>query len=140
MARKPESDFIGRVHKHLPSEVYRMKLSAMFNNGIPDCYYEGRYRSLWVEYKYLDKLPVRGDTKVDLKLSALQLQWIGRCNENGSTCLVILGHKSDGWIFYGVGRKGWVPKIVAQQLGTDNRVIERLSVQEIAWQIKRLIH
>ena len=113
-----------------------MKLSAMFNNGIPDCYYEGNQGNLWAEYKYIEKLPARPTTKIDLHLSPMQLKWIGRCNRNNHTCMVILGHKSDGWIIHNVvdGPR----ELTAANLGRadwDLGLTNKLTVKQIAEKI-----
>jgi len=64
---------------------------AVFNNGIPDCYYSGSGGDIWLEMKWLSKVPKRKSTALNINLSELQKKWlIGRHNE-GRNVGVILG-------------------------------------------------
>ena len=74
MAIKPENQFISGVHKHLPLDVYHMKTNNPYIAGIPDCYYSGPGGDLWIEYKFIPKLPTR--VPIVVNLSALQLHWL----------------------------------------------------------------
>lgn len=97
MAVKPESTFIAGVHKHLPAAVYRMKTNNPYVAGIPDCYYSGIGGDLWVEYKFVPKIPKNGTVKI--ALSALQRRWIeGRATE-GRNVAVIVGSPEGAMIF-----------------------------------------
>ena len=89
MATKPESTFIAGVHKHLPAAVYRMKTNNPYVAGIPDCYYSGIGGDLWIEYKYIAKLPARVPVKI--KLSALQRRWLEGRHGEGRNVAVIVG-------------------------------------------------
>lgn len=98
MAVKPENTFIGKIHKRLPASVYRMKTNNPYVAGIPDCYYSGIGADLWVEYKYVGKIPKNGMVKI--ALSALQRHWIvGRISE-GRNVAVIVGSPEGAMIFY----------------------------------------
>ena len=98
LARKPESQFIGGVHKYLVRSVYRMKNHNAYVGGIPDCWYSASGRDLWVEYKYIPvkrpRLPVIPD------LSELQIRWIRDRKEEGRNIWVIVGCKAGGVIYY----------------------------------------
>jgi hypothetical protein len=76
MALKPESKFLQKINKQVTG--YKVKLNVQFNNGIPDCYYSGNVGDLWVEYKWVPKLPVRDSTEVKIDLSPAQLLWLHR--------------------------------------------------------------
>ena len=57
--------------------------------GTPDVWYSGNKGDLWVEYKWLPKLPKLIRTR-DL-LSPLQLMWIEARHDEGRTVWVIVG-------------------------------------------------
>lgn len=91
---KPENRYIARVHKKLHESVYTEKMANPFRGGTPDVYYEGDQNDLWVEYKYLESLPLtftptnpNGKTKV----TPLQAKWLRRAYGNGRNVCVILG-------------------------------------------------
>ena len=93
---KPENQFIAGVHKYLNPLVYRMKTNNPYVAGIPDCYYSGSAADLWVEYKFVPKVPVRADIAVTC--SPLQIAWLeGRAKE-GRTVAVIIGCPDGGVI------------------------------------------
>lgn len=95
---KPESTFIGGVHKHLPRSLYRIKNNNLYNSGQPDCWYSGNKSDLWVEYKFV-VVPKRGDTSVALTLSELQRHWLLARHSEGRNVGVIVGCKSGGvWL------------------------------------------
>lgn len=98
MARKPESNFIARVHRQLPESIYREKTHNIYRGGTPDVYYEGNSGILWAEYKWYDSVPPKIEL-IDKKLSRLQLQWLDRCHKNGTNCVVIVGCKEGGVIY-----------------------------------------
>lgn len=101
MSRGPENTFIGSVHKHLPSELYRMKNHNEYNGGIADCWYSGPRGDLWVEYKFI-KVPVRDDTVINLTtgknpaISFLQQEWLRQRHGEGRVVGVIIGSKDGG--------------------------------------------
>lgn len=72
MAQGPETNFIQRVHRHLPKNIYRWKIAAAFNNGVPDCYYSGPQNDLWIEYKAANG-----------RLSDLQSNWLTKRWDEG---------------------------------------------------------
>lgn len=91
MARKPESVFYTAIHKLLPVEVHREKMSNPYSSGTADCWYSGRAADLWVEYKFLPALPVRATTMLRLDLSDLQQDWLRHRFDEGRHVAVILG-------------------------------------------------
>lgn len=96
MPRKPETNFTGTVHKRLPSKKvpHREKMSNPWRGGTADWWYSGSKADLWVEYKYVTKLPVNADVKVDL--SPLQRDWIEGRYKEGRNVAVIVGCPSGG--------------------------------------------
>lgn len=94
MASKPENLFIGRVHKLLPPEIYHEKMANPYRGGTPDEYYEGPKGILWVEYKYLEKLPPKlclTNLKGPTSVTPLQQKWLERAVANNVNACVILG-------------------------------------------------
>lgn len=96
MAVKPETSFIGRVHKHLPKTVYHMKNNNPYLGGIPDIWYSGDKGDLWVEMKYLPKLPKSVPIRVPDLLSKLQTQWLDDRRREGRNVAVIVGCPDGG--------------------------------------------
>ena len=96
MAAKPETTFIAAVNKHIPKSVYRMKNNNQYTGGIADVWYSGRDNDLWVEYKYLPKLPTRVDIDVMKLLSPLQQAWLRDRRMEGRNVAVIVGCPEDG--------------------------------------------
>lgn len=100
MSSKPETTFIGSVHKHLPpgrEDPYWMKNNNQYTSGIWDCWYSGNAADLWVEYKWLDRIPVQKPFVPEL--SALQLEWGKKRLAEGRNMAVIVGCKDGGVIF-----------------------------------------
>lgn len=97
MAVKPESQFISGIHSKLDREVYRMKNNNPYIGGIPDCYYSGNKGDLWVEYKFIPKLPLKVAVKPDV--SALQLDWMKGRHAEGRNIALIVGCPEGGVIF-----------------------------------------
>ena len=85
-----EHGFIKSITNKLPKEIYRWKIQALMNNGVPDCYFSGPAGDLWVEFKFI-KLPKRESTLIKPNLSALQLKWLDGRYDEGRTVAVIIG-------------------------------------------------
>jgi len=96
MAAKPETTFIAAVNKHIPKSVYRMKNNNQYTGGIADVWYSGRDNDLWVEYKYLPKLPTRVNVDVMRMLSPLQQAWLRDRRMEGRNVAVIVGCPEGG--------------------------------------------
>lgn len=102
MSSGPENRFIHSVHAHLPpkTEFHREKMNNPYSSGTADCWYSGRRRDLWIEFKFI-VIPKKADTEIrvlDL-LSALQDHWLrGRWNE-GRAVWVAVGSKEGGVVF-----------------------------------------
>lgn len=101
-----ESKFITKVHKSLPSSVYKVKIADKFARGIPDTWYSGPAGDLWVEYKYQEKLGTKPN------LSDLQQKWlVDRCAE-GRNVACVVGSESGVAIYEGtswVNYKSYTP-------------------------------
>lgn len=88
MASKPETNFTRSVHKHL-SKTYVEKMANPYRGGTPDVWYSGHLGDLWVEYKYLQKLPRTAEIRPDL--SPLQILWLRRRHADGRNVAVVVG-------------------------------------------------
>ena len=87
-----EHSFIKAIHRKLPKDIYRWKVSDRFTGGVPDCYYEGSKGALWIEYKYLKSLPKRTTTPINPGVSKLQLAWLERAERNGVNAMLAAGY------------------------------------------------
>lgn len=97
MARKPESQYTAAVSKFLPSSVYALKLSLLYTGGVPDSWYSGPARDLWVEWKYVNPIPPTIDcTKL---LTALQADWLEQRHAQGRNVAVIVASKKGAVVF-----------------------------------------
>lgn len=96
MAAKPETTYIGKLHKKLPKSVYRMKNHNLYTGGIPDCYYSGSKADLWIEYKFVPKLPIKVPLRITELLSALQTEWLKDRHSEGRNLAVIIGCPGGG--------------------------------------------
>jgi hypothetical protein len=86
-----ESQYISNVHKRLDPSIYRLKVQTLMNNGVPDAYYSTTPNDMWIEYKYIPKLPKRPTTYIKPKLSDLQLDWLTERRKEGRRVLVVIG-------------------------------------------------
>lgn len=92
MATKPENRFRGKVHAKLDERVYQEKTNNPYRGGTPDDYYEGESNILWVEYKYVPKIPkVLNMSKL---VTALQNRWLTRAHRNNKPTAVIVGFEA----------------------------------------------
>lgn len=74
-------------------------------------WYSGSAGDLWVEYKYIPRVPQRGQIAPLKLLSALQVDWLnGRYNE-GRKVAVIIGCPTGGVILQD---RGWEKEMSAQ--------------------------
>ena len=100
MARKPENTFIDSVHKLLPKELHAEKMNNPYRSGCADVWYSGKQSDLWVEYKYIPKLPVENAIKANL--SPLQTKWLRERYHEGRKVFVVIGSPLGGVILAGL--------------------------------------
>jgi len=131
MAIKPESQFIKSVHAHLGYSVYSMKNHNEFVSGVPDVWYSGGCRDLWVEYKYSPVTFFRKSATPEL--SNQQLLWIRGRQEEGRNVWAILGYKKGGIIF-----RTWQEMVAGiDPIDVPARTLSR---QELTTTIVRFVH
>lgn len=112
MSRKPETTFIGSVHKHLPKKPHREKNNNPYSSGTADVWYSGNSHDLWVEYKFIIKLPSHGTTLIKADLSALQAKWLDERYDEGRNIAVVIGCPEGGII---LREKSWLKPITQEQ-------------------------
>tara|TARA_R110001592_G_scaffold125448_3_gene335506 strand:- start:604 stop:1005 length:402 start_codon:yes stop_codon:yes gene_type:complete len=71
-----EKEFINKVHKALPSSIYKWKINDPYHGGVPDTFYAGPNGHCFIEYKYIDQLPAKNTSKVKFNLSPQQRIWL----------------------------------------------------------------
>jgi hypothetical protein len=97
MANKPETTYIKGVHKHLQS--YYEKTNNPFRSGTADVWYSGHLGDLWVEYKYIERIPKNNEILPEVTLR--QAQWLGNRFEEGRNVAVVLGSPEGGVVYLG---------------------------------------
>lgn len=95
-----ESQYTQAIHRKLPKSVYKWKIHDSFQGGVADAYYSGKSADLWIEYKYIKKLPKRDSTMIAPDLSELQLNWLTNRHQEGRNVHVIIGSPLGGVVLY----------------------------------------
>lgn len=120
-----ENGFWQSLRKKLVPRVYALKLNLRFTAGVPDCWLSGSLEDLWLELKYVQKLPPIVDpTKL---LSTLQQEWLVRRHGEGRHVGVLIG-SPDGHLYFpglswqsSVSREKWI-----QSSMTTKQIAEEL--------------
>jgi hypothetical protein len=99
VAAKPETRFTAKVLRSLPKTIYHMKNNNPYTGGIPDLWFSGVAGDLWVEMKYLSRVPQRGNVSPMKLLSPLQAKWLHDRHAEGRAVGVIIGCPTGGAIF-----------------------------------------
>lgn len=102
MAVKPETTFSKGVLAHIPRDVYHMKNNNPYLGGVPDLWFSGNFADLWVEVKYLPRVPRRDSVVPTELLSRLQAQWLERRHREGRQVAVIIGCPDGGVVLPGI--------------------------------------
>lgn len=120
---KPETRFYSAIHKLLPSKIHREKMHNIYRGGTADVWYSGNLDDLWVEYKWLAKLPRTTPVHLDKLLSPLQQMWLMGRYEEGRNVVVILGTPDGAWVFEGAAwRTPLNPDVIRTQGLTKQKV------------------
>jgi hypothetical protein len=93
----PESKFVRRVGRLLPSDIHSEGMANPYRGGTPDRYYEGNRNCLWAEYKYAKAVPASWCASGHV--TSLQRLWITRAQKNHVPVCVIAGFGSHGIVF-----------------------------------------
>ncbi len=101
-----EHSYIRAVTRHLPKDKYKWKINDNYAGGVPDWFFEGEAKDLWVEWKYIKVFPKRPQTMIDLTskkyLSTQQQRWLERRNRIRGDAWVIAGSEHGGVVFRGL--------------------------------------
>ena len=104
MAIKPENTFRSGVHKFLPKELHHEKMNNPYSSGTADDWFSGTKADLWIEYKFLPRLPQRASVWLvnpnvaKPLLSKLQELWLHKRHVEGRTIAVVIGCPEGGII------------------------------------------
>ena len=125
MASKPETSFIASIHRRFDSDApYHVKMNNPFASGIPDVFYSGANGDLWVEYKFLPRLPSRSTTVVVPDLSPDQKRWLGNRLDEGRNVAVVMGVGAKHAAVY--RNREWLQPLTKEQL--EARLVLRQDV------------
>lgn len=86
-----EHNFISKLHRLLPKEVFRWKINDPYHGGVPDCFYSGPGGFCFMEYKYKDKKPVRPTTPIKFNLTQQQRDWLYKQHNFGLPIYAAMG-------------------------------------------------
>ena len=123
-----EHGYIRSIHRLLPPELLKWKIHDNYAGGVPDCFYAGAAGQLWVEYKWVSKLPTRPETVVKPKLSAQQLAWLIKMSGLSIPCAVIIGSPDGGLLlqYPSEWSQGLVNKEVRKRLRNAKQIAKKL--------------
>lgn len=96
MSTKPENRFIGSLHRKLPM-VYAEKMNNPWRAGTADVWYSGVNGDLWVEYKFIERIPRSREILPDL--TPRQTRWLNNRHDEGRNVAVVLGLPTGGVIY-----------------------------------------
>lgn len=86
-----------RGHLKRPG-VHIQRLEDSMATGLPDANICYRGHEIWLEGKYLGRLPVRLTTMVKVGLRAEQATWLEDRTLAGGTCMVWVRIEGEGWL------------------------------------------
>ena len=93
---KPENRFIESVHRHLP-RTYAEKMNNPWRAGTADVWYSGDRGDLWIEYKFIERIPRSAEILPDL--TPRQKRWLNNRFDEGRNVAVVLGTPTGGVIY-----------------------------------------
>lgn len=93
---KPENRFIASIHKKLPT-VYAEKTNNPFRAGTADVWYSGECGDLWIEYKFIERIP--RSKKILPEVTPRQSRWLNNRFDEGRNVAVVLGLPTGGVIY-----------------------------------------
>lgn len=93
---KPENRFIAGVHKYLP-RTHAEKMNNPWRSGAADVWYSGDRGDLWVEYKFIERIPRSSEILPDL--TPRQKRWVNNRHDEGRNVAVVLGTPTGGVIY-----------------------------------------
>lgn len=123
MSRKPENTFIDGVHNHLPPKklAHREKMNNPYSSGTADWWYSGKRGDIWIEYKYIPKIPKTATVLPDL--TKLQQEWLNDRFAEGRSVFVIVGCPQGGVVY---SKKQWMNEMTPDKF--LSKVISRKDI------------
>jgi hypothetical protein len=92
-----EHGYIRSIHTHLPKKGLTIwKINDNFRGGVPDAYYSGSGGDIWIEYKYVKRLPKREDTQIIPQLRPQQIKWLNTEHNYGRNVYCVVGSPDGG--------------------------------------------
>lgn len=76
-----------------------MKNNNPYTGGVPDLWISGTIDDIWIEIKYIPKLPVKVPVEPMKLLSALQQHWLRDRYAQGRNVAVLIGCPTGGVVF-----------------------------------------
>ena len=144
--QKPETRFIQRINRLLPllrgnnsgaGMIHYEKMNNPYRSGTADSWYSGEGGDLWVEWKFVDKIP--RSINAQRLLRPMQTVWLNGRLAEGRKVVVIIGCEEGGVIL----ENGEWNEIVsistgAESAASNEECMKRLqSAVEIALFVKR---
>ena len=121
MATKPETTYTRGVHKHLQS--YYEKTNNPFRSGTADVWYSGALGDLWIEYKFIERIPK--NSEILPEVTQRQAQWLSNRYIEGRNIAVVLGSPEGGVVYHGTG---WLDPITPAEF--RKRMISKEAVAQ----------
>jgi hypothetical protein len=120
-----EHGYIRSIHRPLPSEMHKWKIHDNYAGGVPDCWYSGPAANIWVEYKWIAKLPKRDTTLIKPNLSAQQLAWLIKMSGHSISCACIIGSPAGGFLL--TEKEQWINGIEKHTIISNKEVSKWLT-------------
>lgn len=115
MSSGPENRFIDAIHRRLKGLLHFEKMHNPYRGGTADVWYSGPESDIWIEYKWLNKVPVKKPVKP--ALSGLQREWLRDRYNEGRRVYVVIGNPAGGMLF--LDPKEWEEGLTASQRKTS---------------------
>ena len=117
-----EHGFVRSVHRQLSPDVFVWKINDKYAGGVPDAFYAGPARCLFVEFKYVT-LPKKETSLVRTNLSEQQKLWLNRMLAMDKNVAVVIGSDSGGLILSSGAWNSQVTKTTFTKYALSNNKI-----------------
>jgi hypothetical protein len=105
--------------------MHKWKIHDNYAGGVPDCWYSGPAGNIWVEYKWIAKLPKRDTTLIKPNLSAQQLAWLIKMSGHSISCACIIGSTEGGFLL--TTQDDWINGIKKDTIISNKKVSKWLT-------------
>lgn len=102
------------------------KINDNFAGGVPDAWFLGKGTTLWIEFKFLQELPKKGDTVLKPNLSKQQALWLSKLYNAEQPCAVVIGLPKEAIIIVDpmIWERGMLTKQARKNLITHDNLVE----------------